>query len=209
MRLLTLMLVVGAAIPLAAQDYFQRHHITAGLGAAAPREDLQRVFRVAPAWSFAYGYRPLRYLQGDVGFDTAYKAGEVNDFFVNPSFGYIRIRDFQFFVPLGGRVVLPVAKGRAEIFGGGGGAYLRYTERARQPSDYVRVECPECRFRDGWGYYAQAGGNLALDRNRLIRLGALVRMYQGDTSGQQVGALGAARSNDRWVHTYLTLTFSF
>jgi hypothetical protein len=196
------------SVPAHAEPY-QKHHFWLGLGAAQPRDQLNEYFRDTFAWGFGYGYRPLRYLQIDGGLESAIRAGRVDDFFDSPAFGPLRIRDFQYFVPFGARAVLPIAKGKAELYWGGGGAYVRYTEQLRQPSDWVRVGCPVCGARDGFGSYALAGGNIALDRNKTFRLGATVKVYRVTTEGRQVGAVPPIATTDRWVNSYLHFTISF
>lgn len=193
---------------LQAAEPFQKHHIWVGLGAAQPREDLNNYFRDAFAWGVGYGYRPWKFLQFDGGFESAYMAGRVEDY-LETGYGPLRIRDFQYFVPFGARAVLPLAQGRVELYGGGGGAYVRYTEALKQPSDWVNVGCPPCGARDGFGTYAMAGGQVALDRNRNFRVGATVKVYRVDTEGERVGQLPPFRSSDRWINSYFHFTFSF
>ncbi|WP_321475915.1 hypothetical protein [uncultured Paludibaculum sp.] len=187
---------------------FQRNHVTAGIGAAVPGDDLKPYYKVAPTWSFNYGFRPVKYFQLDVGLDSAYNSADVNDY-LDTSYGPLRIRDFQFFVPMGGRVVAPLAKGRVEFYGGGGAAYARYTELLKQPSDYFQIGCPVCQARDGWGAYALLGGSVALDRSQHFRLGVLSRVYMVNTSGPTIGTTPSVKTSDRWVNTYATFTFSF
>jgi len=208
--LLFVLLAAAALPPLAnAQGYFPRHNLTVGLGIAVPQEDLQPYFRNAFGWNIGYGYRFHRYFQADGGFESSCKAADVNDFYNTPNFGPLRIRDFQYFVPFGARVILPLAGERVRIYGGGGGAYLRYSELLRQPSDYFRVECPVCTARDGWGSYAMAGADFALDRSGIFRLGVMTRMYRANTEGDGLGALPPVRTSDRWWNSYLQFTFGF
>lgn len=190
------------------RDYY-RNHVSAGLGFALPGRDLKTYYQAAPAWSFGYGYRPVKYLQLDLGLDGAYNAARVTDYLNVPGLGYLRIRDFQMFLPLGGRVVAPVAKGRVEFYGGGGAAYARTAEFLSQPSYYLRVDCPDCVARDGWGYYALLGGSVALDRAQHFRLGVTTRVYRMNTSGPPVGSTPAVNTSDQWVNTYFGFTFSF
>lgn len=211
MKRFTLLAILAAAstAPLAAAEPFQRHHVWAGLGAAQPREDLNSYFRDAFAWGMGYGYRPWNFLQIDGGFESAYMAARVEDYLNSPAYGPLRIRDFQYFVPFGARAILPLAKGRVELYGGGGGAYVRYTESLRQPSDWVNIGCPICGARDGFGTYALAGGQVALDRGKHFRLGATVKVYRVDTEGERVGQLPPLRTSDRWINSYFHFTFSF
>lgn len=202
-------LSAGVAPAQSWNSSFQRHHFTAGLGAATPGSDLKPYYKTAFAWTLAYGYRPFKYGQIDVGYDGAYNSAQVNDYLDNPSFGAVRIRDFQTFIPLGGRVVLPMGRGRAEVFGGGGALYARYAELLSQPSEYLRLACPVCQARDGWGYYAMLGGNVAVDRGNHLRLGVTVKVNRVETTGAPIGNLPSFRTTDRWVNSYLTLGFSF
>jgi hypothetical protein len=92
--------------------------------------------------------------------------------------------------------------GRLLLSAGGGGAYLRYTELLRQPSDFFRFECPVCSSRSGWGYYGLVGGSVALDRRQLFRLGVTARVYQGHTDGEFLGLVPPIRTRDRWVNVF-------
>ncbi|MBI4893408.1 MAG: hypothetical protein HY821_22495 [Acidobacteria bacterium] len=188
---------------------FQRNHVSAGLGFAMPGYDLENYYQTAFAWSVNYGYRPAKYLQLDVGYDGAYNAAGVDMYIPTLAVGYVKVRDFQTFIPMGGRVVLPLAGGRVEIYGGGGGAYARTGEYLRQPSQYWKLECPYCEARDGWGYYALLGASVAVDRGQHFRLGATTKVYRVETSGAPVGTTPAITTNDQWVNTYFGLTFSF
>lgn len=202
-------LVAGTA---AAQPYgrsFARNQVWASMGAALPGHDLGNVYQLAPAWGFGYGFRPLRYLQLDAGLDMAYNSAEVDYYYYNPAWGPLRVRDFQYFVPLGGRVIAPLAHGRFEIYGGGGAAYMRYAELLSQPNNYVNLGCPTCQARDGWGYYATAGFDVALDRGQHFRLGAASKVYRATTQGAPVGATPPWSTRDQWINTYLTFAFAF
>ena len=192
----------GLAQPVA------RHNFSLGLGSAQPRSDLRSLFSDSFGVAAGYGYRFHPYFQLDAGVDTAFGAAGVRDF-LPTAFGDLRIRDYQFMVPFGGRGILPMAKDRILISGGGGGAYLRYTERVRQPSDFFRFDCPVCASRHGFGYYALAGANVALDQYRRFRLGVTSRIFRGHTKGDALGAIGGARTRDHWINIYGELTFSF
>ena len=211
--LLGVTVICMAAGPAAqAQSYgnrWQRHHFSAGLGIAMPRQELQPGYQNAFGWTLGYGYRPLPYLQIDAGYEGSYNAADVNDFYDQPAFGPLRIRDFQTFLPFGARVILPLAGGRVEVFGGGGGAYLRYSENLRQPSDWVRVGCPVCRARDGFGWQALAGFAVGLNPGNAMKLGVFTRVYDATTSGPPVGNIWDGTTKDRWLNTYLSLSFSF
>ncbi len=207
-KIVALLGLAAAVLPAVQAQSFQRNQVTGMLGFASPREDLKPYYQTAFAWSFMYGYRPLRYLQLNAGYDGAYNAANVN-YYVNSGFGPLRVRDFQVFVPMGASAVLPLAGGRVEVIGGGGGAYMRYTEILQQPDPYYHIGCPYCSARDGWGYHAQVGANVALDRAQHLRLGWMTRMYSGNTSGPTIGTTPAVNTRDRWLNTYFGLAFSF
>lgn len=192
----------------AGQDWYPHHNFSFGMGAAQPRADLRGFFGDSFGLNVGYGFRFHRYFQADVGFETVFGAAGVRDY-LSSGFGPLRIRDYQFFVPMGGRAIAPLLHGRLQFYGGGGGAYMRYQERVRQPSDFYRVDCPVCASRDGWGYYATAGANIALDRAQHFRLGAGGRVYRGHTSGDALGFVPGLRTRDHWVNLYGELSFGF
>ena len=202
-----LLLALTVATPAFGQS-FQRHHITGGLGVATPSGELNNYYANAFSWSLGYGYRPVSFFQIDMGWDGAYNAARVNDYYDSSAFGAVRIRDFQHYFPVGGRVVLPLARGKAEVYGGGGGAYMRYSEGLRQPSDYYKIDCPVCNARDGFGFYALAGGDIAINRSQSLRLGVTTKMYKGTTDGLSVGTIPADKTKDRWLNVYFHLTLS-
>ena len=210
MRSVFLLTLTAGTLPLAAQYYrqpWERHHISASLGIAMPRADLQPLYSNAVGWGFGYGYRFLRNFQADVGLDMAYNAANVNDY-LDTGVGFLRIRDFQYFIPVGVRAVLPLAKGRVELHGGGGWAYLRYSEALKQPSDYFKVECPSCTARDGFGYYTQVGVDFALARSHAFTLGVMSRLYQGHTQGAAVGQ-ASDRTRAHWLNTSVVFSYNF
>ncbi len=201
-----------AGLPAAAQwgkSWHPRHHFETGLGFAVPGKDLTTFYQSAVAWGFGYGYRPAKYFQIDLAYQGAYNAARVRDFIFNPSAGYLRIRDFQTYIPLGGRVVAPVAGGRLEFYGGGGGSYVRTAESLRQPNQWVRFECPDCVARDGWGYYALLGTGISLTAGQGVKLTAITRVYRAETSGPPIGANPAIFTREQWVNTTFGLSFSF
>jgi hypothetical protein len=206
MKRLIISLVVAA--PLVAQTWYPRHNFTFDAGGTLPRGDLKPFTTEKPVIGFGYGYRFHRNFQADVGFDTVFGAFEVKDYLAT-GFGFLRIRDYQYFVPFGGRAILPFADGRALVYGGGGGAYMRYSESLHQPSDYVHYDCPVCTTRDGWGYYATAGASYAVDRSGHFRVGVVTRVYRGHTEGQPIGTIPGVRTSDRWYHIMGEFGFSF
>lgn len=202
------LLLVVASLPLAAQSHYPRHNFSIGAGAGLPGGQLKGLFENSGGISFNYGYRFHRNLQLDGGLDTLFGAGRVRDF-LSTELGYLRIRDFQFLIPFGGRAILPLSEGRLLLSAGGGGAYMRYSERLKQPSSYYTFQCPECSARSGWGTYALAAGSIALDSSQVFRVGFTAKMYRGRTDGGSLGAVPAVETHDRWVNLFGDFTVSF
>ncbi|MEZ5401476.1 MAG: outer membrane beta-barrel protein [Bryobacteraceae bacterium] len=196
-----------ALAPMMAQSPYRKHFISVGAGAGVPGAEVSRYLDSSPLFRVAYGYRFARNFQADVGFDTVFHAAKIRDFYES-DFGDLRIKDYQFMLPLGGRAVIPI--GRVLLSAGGGGAYMRYQERVRQPfGNNFRIDCPVCRERSGWGYYGLLGLSVALDRYEHFRLGVTTRVYRGRTEGDAFGSLPAIRTRDTWVNTAGEFTFSF
>jgi hypothetical protein len=211
-RLYWVITLALAALPAFGQgwnpDWYPKHNLTASAGAARPRADLGPLLDDSAAFGFAYGYRFHRNFQADIGLDTIYGAARIRDF-LPTDFGDLRIRDFQFLLPFGGRAILPLGTERFLLSGGGGGAYLRYQERLRQPfgGNYVRIDCPVCTARHGIGTYALVNVKGALDRNRHFWLGATGKSYWGHTNGDPLGPIPGVRTRDQWY--VITADFSF
>jgi hypothetical protein len=200
--------VMGFLPTIGLADGFPRHNFNFGAGAGVPRSQLGSFFDPKAGASIGYGYRFHEYFQADIGFDAIFGAGNVREF-ANTITGFRRIRDFQYLLPVGGRAILPLANGRLQLFGGGGGTYMRYQEQLSQPSSYYRLECPDCTARSGWGYYATAGFTVFLDRRRLMRIGVAPRVYRGHTDGERVGNVPGFRTSDHWVTVMAEFGISF
>jgi hypothetical protein len=198
------------SLPASAQYYrssWPRHHVYGALGATLPQGDLAPLYNSAFGGSFGYSYRFHRNFQADLGMDIGYNSANVNDY-LNTDIGAMRIRAFQYYIPVGASTVLPLHQGKVEIRAGGGYSYLRYSESLKQVSDYYQYSCPVCSSRDGQGYYGLVGFNYALDRAQMFRVGVFTRIVQGHTDGASVG-LASARTRDRWINTFATLSMSF
>jgi hypothetical protein len=199
--------LIGAFIPMRAQ-YYNRHNINVMVGAGLPRGELRTLFSDSALVGVDYGYRFHRNLQVDAGFDSVFGAAGVRDWLPS-QFGNLRIRDFQTFVPFGGRVILPLNEERIHIYGGLGGVYMRYAERINQPVDYFRIPCDVCAARDGFGYYGLFGVNASFDQRRMFRFGAGTRVYRGHTSGDRLGAVPPRETTDRWINIFGTVSITF
>jgi hypothetical protein len=209
--ILLLALAIGGFLPaIHAQDYFGKYNISLGAGASIPQEDLNNGFTSAPNFTVGFGYRFARNFQVDTGFETVFGAADIRTFVRDNQLGLLEINDRQYFVPFGGRVILPFGDaGRYEVFGGGGGAYMRYSEVLRQPSDFFRVPCTVCSSRSGWGYYGLVGFRGALNRGRNFWLGMSSKVYRGRTDGQQLGDIPPVETKDRWTFVQAEFTFTF
>ena len=204
-----LLLALALSGSLAAQSWYPRHTFTVGGGGAQPQAHLEPLLNNSGVLGIGYGYRFHRYFQADVGLDTIFYAARVRDF-LDSRFGPLRIRDYQFLIPVGARAILPVDRGgRFLLSGGGGGARLQYSELLRQPSDYYNLDCYVCNTRGGWGYYGMVAGSIALDRYNHFRVGVIGKVYQGHTKGDPIGAVPPFRTRDRWANVMGEFGFSF
>jgi hypothetical protein len=86
---------------------------------------------------------------------------------------------------------------------------MRYSERVRQPSTFIRVDCPVCNSRNGWGYYALVGTSVALDYAQHFRLGVSTKVYRGHTEGDPLGSVTGLRTRDRWINVFAEFGVSF
>jgi hypothetical protein len=196
------------AVPLMAQTHFQKNYVTLGAGAGMPSGDLGGLFHNAGGIGLGYGYRFQKNLQADFGFDTLFGAAGVQDS-VSTDLGYARIRDRQYFLPFGGRAILPLREGRLLLALGGGGAYVRYSERLKQPNPQYRVQCSDCSSRGGWGVYALASASYAIDHYQMFRFGVTAKAYRVHTGGGALGLVPAIETKDRWLSLFASVTVSF
>lgn len=197
----TLFVYCALATALSAQPLARQFSFNIGTGGAIPREDLAAFMTTSPFLRVGFGYRPYRFLQADVGLDAIFNAAGVHDF-QDTIIGRIKIRDNEILVPLGGRGILPVGP-RLELFGGGGAAYMHYGESVDVPgggSD-SGFKCQTCRSRSGWGSYAAAGINIAVERSHRFWVGVEARLFHGRTNGDPLGAVPPLETRDTWINT--------
>ena len=197
------------AASLAAQPLARQFSVNIGTGGAIPREDLASFMTTSPLLTVGFGYRPIRYFQADVGMDAIFHAAGVRDF-QDTIIGRLKIRDNEILVPFGGRGILPVGP-RVELFGGGGAAYLHYGESVEVPGagDNSSFNCRTCRSRGGWGSYAIAGVNVAVERSRRFWVGVESRLIHGKTNGDPLGAVPPLETRDTWINTAAVFTVRF
>ena len=192
-----------------AQDYFGKYNINLSTGVAIPQDELSTGFTNAPLVGVGFGYRVVRNFQVDAGFETVFGAADIRTF-TRTDIGTLEINDRQYFVPFGGRAILPFGDaGRMEVYGGGGGAYLRYSEVLRQPSDFFQVPCTVCSSRSGWGYYGLVGFRAALNRGRNFWLGVSSKVYRAKTDGEQLGDIPPFETKDRWTFVQAEFSLAF
>lgn len=207
MRTLVGLLFCAALLP--AQEY-RKHSFFALGGVGLPGGDLKDVTSISPGVGIGYGFRFHEYFQAEAGYEVLFGAARVKDF-LPTAFGDLRIRDYQHFFPYGGRVVVPIQNERIQLFAGGGGIYMRYSERVRQPfaQQGFQFDCAVCSARDGTGYYGLVGGTVALDQSQVFRVGVTSRFVRGETSGEPIGAVPARTTEDRWTNIYFTFSVNF
>ncbi len=201
-------LIFWALTPLYSQESYAHHNLTLGIGGSVPQSSLDSFMQSSPQVSIGYGYRFHKNFQADIGLDIVFGAARVRDF-LTTDIGDFRVKDREYFVPMGGRAILPVAGGRLLFSAGGGGIYMRYNTRVSQPSYYFRIDCPICTSRSGWGYYTQVNASYFFDEGRHFRIGVTPRLIRGHTEGEPLGAIPAIRTTDHWVDVRGELGFSF
>jgi len=76
-------------------------------------------------------------------------------------------------------------------------------------SSWFCLPSPLRTSRGGWGYYATAGLQVALDRYQHFRLGMGPRIYRGHTDGEPLGAVPGIRTRDLWINLMAEFGFSF
>jgi len=190
-----------ATSSLCAQSLARQFSVNIGTGGAIPREDLASFMTTSPFLRVGFGYRPYRFLQADVGLDAIFEAAGVRDF-QDTVIGRIKIRDNEILVPFGGRGILPIGS-HLELFGGGGAAYLHYGESVEVPGGGgdSNFKCQTCRSRGGWGGYATAGLNVAVERSHRFWVGVESRLFHGRTNGDPLGAVPPLETHDTWINT--------
>jgi len=205
----TAVLVFSLAGAVYAQPLARQFSVSMGTGGAIPREDLASFMTTSPLLRVGFGYRPFKYLQADVGLDAVFQAAGVRDF-QDTIIGRINIRDNEIMVPLGGHAILPVGP-RVELFGGGGAVYLNYSESVSVPNSDGDggFNCQTCKSRGGWGSYAVAGVNVAVERSHRFWVGVESRLFHGTTNGDPLGSVPPLQTQDTWINTAAVFTFRF
>lgn len=186
---------------------FHHHNVSIGVGPAIPTGADTSFLSAAPLVSLGYGYRFTRFLQADVGFQSAFGAAN-NPFLEVTDLGNIKGGDREYFIPFGGRIIIPTPFHKIEASAGGGGTYLHYSETVPS-SYYFRNNCYSCTSRGGWGGYGLANVSYFLDDNHTFHVGATGRFITAKLNGQSVGATPASSSTDHWVNISFDFGISF
>ena len=200
--------IFAAALAATAQDVYPHHNLSFDFGAARPSGEIQSFMASRPGIGFSYGYRFHRYLQADLGLNMVFGAAQIRDF-LPTDIGNVQLRDREYFVPMGARAIAPFAHGRLLFAGGGGMAYLRYSESLNQPSYYYQVDCPVCTSRGGWGPYGLVNGTYFLDHDQHFRVGLTTMFYRAHTNGDALGNLPGSQTTDHWTNIFGEIGFSF
>lgn len=174
-----------SSTPLTAQDKYWKNQATIGAGLAVPGGDTSAYMSSSFLLRLNYAYRFHKNLQAEVGLDSILGGAGVNKVAPTP-FGNVRVYDCEYFYPFGARVILPLFHNRFEFSGGGGGAYMQYSEEIKPAEDsaatcpYGGCGCVTCKLRAGWGYYSVAGAAFSLDHRRRFWLGVNGRYVPGN-----------------------------
>lgn len=169
------------AMPLFAQDY-NRKSLSVGVGGAIP--DVNGAMDGGIAVSLNFGYRFTRYIQADIGFQSSFNK-DYRDYY--PKSGAGSGTTTEFFVPAGGRIVIPVWNGRIEPSFGLGGVYA-YDKGENYGNNHQG------------GVYGLGGITYALDSHRRHRVGVTVRY---------INIMSAGRPHPEWVNVMGEYTYSW
>jgi hypothetical protein len=159
------------SLPLAAQNFFPSS-ISVGIGRAVPAG--LTPFDSGTLIGINFAHRYTRHIQADLAFQTAFNTDYRRYL---PGTGAGLTTTTTYFVPLGGRILIPLLEGRIEPSFGLGGVYL-YDQRSLG------------RHHQG-GAYGLAGFTYAVDSMQRHRVGVTVRY---------INVMSAGRPHPQWVN---------
>lgn len=193
---------------------FRRGSFEINLGALQPSADLKGAFSEGFVLGINFGYRVQRFIQLDFGADWGLSRTPLTKtLIVQPKGGgplsTRDLRDNELLLPVGGRLVLPLARERILISAGGGYSYLRYFENPIEFSLYETIRCSICDSRSGWGPYVVGQIQFVVDRERHFGFGITAKRFQARTTGESLGTFLAGRTQDRWTTLAGTVSFRF
>jgi hypothetical protein len=169
------------ALPLCAQTYDYPNRVSVGIGRAIPAG--QSAFDSGTLIGINFARRYTRNIQGDLGLQTSFNTDYRR--FV-PGTGAGLTTNTTYFVPVGGRIVVPVWDGRMEPSFGLGGVYV-YDQRAVNSHHQG-------------GAYGLAGVNYAVDSLQRHRVGITVRYFN---------IMSAGRPHPQWVNVSGEYSYSW
>ncbi len=176
---LALTIAMAAGVAASAQDV-QSKSITIGVGTAAP--DDKQYMDSDLALELNLGVRYNRYLQFDAGFETSFNRDHRN---LIPRTGSGDTTSTNFFVPVGGRIIIPLLRGRLEPSFGVGGVY-RYDKNGFDQNQ--------------GGAYGLGGVSYALDYEHRHRVGFTVRY---------INIMSTGRPHPQWVNVFGEYTYTW
>jgi hypothetical protein len=179
-----LLLTAGVlSCPMWGQTDVNRHSLTVGVGAAVPAGYSTQYLDSGIAVELNYGHRFTRFIQSDIGFESSFNKDYRN---YNSKFGSGLTTTTNFFVPAGGRIVIPIWNGRIEPSFGLGGVY-RYDKGNSFRSNQG-------------GIYGVAGATYALDSQQRHRVGLTIRY---------MNIMSAGVPHPQWVNIFGEYTYSW
>ncbi len=194
---------VSCALAQSSAEYLKTS-LEIHVGGMFPSGDLDTVFGNAPIVGGTLGYRFMRNVQVEGGFDAAFGAAGVKSSGQLSGGGSRSITDREYFLLLGGRLVLPFRQEKLLLSAGAGGAVLNYNEvPVGLPGE--QIFCSGCGSRQGGGYYLLMG--LKGMVNPHFGVGVTVKSIAGKTEGDRLDTRLPFRSQDKW--TSVAITFSF
>ncbi len=171
------------ACSLWGQQDVNRHSLTIGAGNAVPTGYNNNYLDPGTAVELNYGHRFTRFIQADIGFESSFNKDYRG---YNPKFGSGLTTNTNFFVPAGGRIVIPIWNGKLEPSFGLGGVY-RYDKGNSFQSHQG-------------GVYGLGGVTYALDSQQRHRVGITIRY---------LNIMSAGAPHPQWVNLFGEYTFSW
>jgi hypothetical protein len=175
------------AVPVWAQQDFNRNSVSVGFGTAAPSGKYNEL-DPGTALELNLAHRFTPFIQADFGFETSFNKDYRNYY---PKYGTGLATTTNFFVPAGGRIVIPLLGGRIEPSFGLGGVYRYDKANLVQPSSYQRNQ---------GGVYGLVGATYALDSAHKHRVGLTLRY---------INIMSAGTPHPQWWNLFGEYTYSW
>ncbi|NOT59254.1 MAG: hypothetical protein HOP19_03405 [Acidobacteria bacterium] len=166
--------------------------------------DLNGIFKNAPLVGGSLAYRPLRNFQVEGGLDAVFGAARVNGAGQLSGGGTLKTTDREYFLLLGGRLVLPFKQEKFLWSAGVGGAVASYNEVPVSVPG-VRIICNGCGSRQGGGYYILNSFTTKINPN--FGIGVTAKAILVNTEGDRLDTSLPFKSRDKWATVALTFSF--